>query len=358
MNYTEEIQKLAAAPLVSDDYENDGSDRTSFLKDRVMPGIKKKTYGVAGAMAGAAVGAGLGLAGKKTTRAAYKKLYSPEVGKKLSQAFGESFGQSHEMAANLRKTRKALQKPIQFAFRPEFAKARAITAAGAGAFAMAPKGKEVGKIVGTANEFNKQYTKQFGYQPSEEELDKVLKLDTKNNKFHRSVSDFLYTPNAMTKSEFRDRKKVDGLMDTPYVRNKMASDYIEEIEKRAMSFDAMQQVGKTVNRLAKPLPYVLGGTGALLLGVPSYMAANGATYENDKHRKAKVGAATLAGTAIGGAVGGSIGKDMRDIATSVYDKVSDPMAAAQKMKDVAKDYKNLYKRTVETGKAIKKTFGK
>lgn len=351
MNYKLEIQKIAATgnPIISDNFEHDKSDRTTFFKDRVMPGLKTKTYGLAGAMAGATVGAGLGLAGKKLTRAAYRKAFSSDMSKQIGKAFGESLKGSHEMASKIRKIKKATAKPVKFLVGPELAKARALTAAGAGALAFAPTGKEIGKIVGNIGALNKQYIDQFGIEPSEDDIFKATKLDPERNKVHRSMADFFYTPNAMTKSKFREQRQIQNMSENTgispagiNVRSKVANEYIQEIEK----------VAANASTIKKALPVATGLAGAAFTAVPAGMLASSVIYDDDKKSKLKKGAIMAGGATIGGTIGTTIGRDIVDIGNGIARKVSHPEDTVKKVGDILSDYKFVADRAAQAGKAF------
>lgn len=363
-------------PLVSQNYETDNSDRTSFVKDRLMPNIQSKGNALIGATGGALVGAGLGLAGKKAVRAGYKKALSSDFSKQLGKALGESFQGNHELYANLKKFKSATKKPAKLIFGPEMAKTRALAAAGAGAITFGAKGKEVGRVVGDVSNLKKQYVAQFGVEPTESELLDVAKLDPKN-KTHRKMMNYFYTPNAMTKSTTRSiRQMYDGpesigkntdnvnTLVGPFYQSSYSGMYKskfahvdnDSLEKVAEIKDKIHDIATSMGKIhdsavrfgrgaekgLKTVPYITGAVGGATAAVPSYFFANSLVADDDKHRGKKIAAMTLAGTGAGSVLGGAIGKDTADVITGVSKKISHPLKTgldgANKYKDMIRSF--------------------
>lgn len=359
-------------PLVTPNFETDNSDRTTFVKDRLLPNLKSSANAAAGALGGAVLGAGVGLAGRKMTRAGYKALISSDLSKRIGKTMGEMAQQNHELYAQSKKIKRAVKKPVSMFFGPELAKARALAAAGAGAATMAPKGKEVGRVIGNVSDLKKQYVAQFGVEPSEAELLEAAKLNP-NNKTHRKISKYFYTPNAMTKSTTRNIRQMYNAPKTigknPDAMTSMVGPVYQQMHPGMANFRTAQSesadmekiaglkekiyesaklaksVQNVTERASKIAPYVGAGIGASLALPPAYLASKGLVSDDDKRRSLKRTVGTVGGATVGGAIGAVALNDAAGLVHGVVSKASNPiktgLGGVNKYKDIIKNVANI-----------------
>lgn len=313
-------------PIIDQNYEQNHSDRTSLFKDRIIPNVKSTAAGLAGGVGGAVIGAGLGMAGKKISTAALKKALTSETGKKISSTITNNAVKNPDIYLKA----KMLKKPAKMFFSPEMSKTRSVAAAGAGALAMAPMGKEIARTATNVSSLQKQYRSQFGVDPTEQELLSAANLNM-NSRVGRSVSKLFNTPNAMTKSTFRDSKLLNSSDDIQrtigqtrmYDRSrdgqpKLASEIDSIIEKIAINKNTIEQTNKVISKVAPKVGTALGATAMI---PSSYILGRQLTDDDTKHRglKRAIGVATAAGT--GAAIGRFISKDMSDALTGASNKI-------------------------------------
>lgn len=343
--------------LITDDYLSDKSDRTSLVKDRVIPNLKAKAYGLSGATIGAAAGAGLGLAGRKITRTALKQAFSPKVTEFLKKNVSENLSKSHGVYADARKFKRLVKKPMNALFSDDMAKTRGLIAGATGAAAGAKIGGRTGEVAGNTSRLRELYRKQFGVEPNENEIFDAARLNPKS-RVDRSLYKFFYTPESMTKSTFRNNKQLGSIhqsinnsnrlnqnqMTMPRNQFKDANEYSDLIEKTALKIlskekmkmmaDSIKRAEKKVNLGAKYAP-IAGGTlaGVSLIG-PSRMASKVMVDSDSSNRKIKRRAIETGVIGTGMATGAIMGRNTGDLSKSIYSKVRDPKDIVDKGKKV------------------------
>lgn len=361
-------------PLVTPNYETDKSDRTTFVKDRLLPNLKSSANATVGALGGAVLGAGLGLAGRKATRAGYKALISSDLSKQIGKAMGEAAQQNHELYAQAKKVKRAVKKPVAMFFGPEMAKARALTAAGAGAITMGAKGKEVGRVAGNISDLKKQYVAQFGVEPSEAELLEAAKLNP-NNRTHRQISKYFYTPNAMTKSTTRNIRQMYNAPKTvgknPDAMTSMVGPVYQQMYSGMSNFRTAQSECLDIEKIAgmkeqiygaaefarkaqdvtekasKVAPKIGAGIGGTLMLAPAYFASKSVVSDDDKHKTLKRTIGTVGGTALGAGIGAATLGEAAGLANGIAKKVSNPvktgLQGVNKYRDIIDELAKLKK---------------
>lgn len=359
-------------PIVDKNFEENHSDRTSLIKDRIIPNVKTSMSGAVGAAGGAVLGAGLGLATRKVSRGAMKKVLNSEANKKVLKSLSGELAKNPELYTKI----KRAQKPVNMFFGPEMAKTRGVMAAGAGALAMAPKGRDIAKVTSNVSDLKKQYVAQFGVEPTESEMMEVAKLNPKN-RTHRALSNLFYTPNAMTKSNFREMRQMYNVPNSlgkdpkelgnmvmpsrahyPHVSNfnyygydtpssatstglnKRAYSYVDTIEKIAIDAQSIAKANETIRKVA---PVAGAALGSAVAFPAAKMFTNHLTADDAKGRKLKRALGTAAGTSLGGLTGGVLLKDVADAATSVSDKVI--LYPKKTLVDGVKNYAKIFKRS-------------
>lgn len=190
--YKEQIIKEA-----KDKKEKDANE-TQWMKDRVVPAIRSEGRALAGGAVGAAVGAVGGAAGSKATSAALKRVVNnKDISKTVSKYIRKKTGIPTTPGIN--------KKVVDFATNPKFKKARLGLAAASGAASWAPVGARTGRVVGDMRDLEKKTRKELHREPTEKEYKAVARLSD-NNYFDRKVGRLINNPNAIVKSNLRERK--------------------------------------------------------------------------------------------------------------------------------------------------------
>lgn len=286
----------------------DKKNRTSFVKDRIIPNVRNKVFGgiagAGGALTGAGIGYGISKIKQDAVNRGIRRAGSAIVDKALEN------GVINQESAN---------KVMNSLSDGRLRKAKGILAAGAGAIALAPKAKELGKVVERTSSLRKKHLKEFGTEPTEEDYEEVARLNP-DNKLHEKTRELFYTPETIVKSKKRD-ESLGRRMDRESEGNaeKTSGLYVNEIEKLAVSIQKSS------------IPKITSG----ILAVPgAYLGAKAVKTSldpDDKHPVIKKGLGAVAGGSLAGGLGYGLGKDGVD----VIDKLSD-----------------IYKNTSNTGKEV------
>lgn len=174
-SYKEEIFKVAS----SNQEENE--NRTKWVKDRVAPAMKSERH----ALKGGAIGAGIGAAGAVLGSQATSML-TKQIVKKKGMPTPDS----------------AIYKAFTA---PQFRKARLGVSAAMGAANLAPKGAKTGRVVGDMKDLEKQTRAELHREPTEKEYKNVARLND-NNAFDRKLGRLINNPNAIVKSNLREKQ--------------------------------------------------------------------------------------------------------------------------------------------------------
>lgn len=287
----------------------DKKNRTSFVKDRILPNARNKIVGDAAGVAGAITGAGLGYATTKIKQGARN-----EALKKVILKGTEGAVQKGTMNQN---TAEQIAKIISAP--GAMSKARGLIAAGAGAIALAPKAKEFGKVVERTRSLRKKHLAEFGTEPTEDDYKQVAKLKS-NNKIQNSMQDLFYTPESVVKSKKRDLsldKRMNRESDKQLGYRKFATEYIDDLVKIA----SVTVPKVTAITLATPSA-LLGGKAADVYLDP-----------DSKHRKAKILGVSALSAGAAGTMGHFMGKD----GVAIYKE------QAEKLKPIVEVIKNRNK---------------
>lgn len=268
-------------------------NRTSLIKDRVLPNARNAVFATTAGLGGALAGAGLGYAASKIKKGATNTLIRKAGNKVLGGAVSK--GRINQQTAD---------KMIGSLTDGKLSKIRGVIGASAGAMAVAPKAKELGRIAERTTSLRKKHLNAFGTEPTEEDYEQAARLDPKN-KLHQKTRQLFYTPESMIKSKKRDislNSRIDE-ESASNVMKKMSSYYVEEIEKRASKAVKASLIG--AGALAVPGMYLGGKATSTVLDPDA------------KARKTRVAAGALTGGALAGGLGYGLTKDSIDFGNSI-----------------------------------------
>lgn len=356
--------------IISDNYMDDKSDRTSIVKDRILPNVNSKIVGGTMGIGGAVVGAGLGLAGRKAIGGARRALMRQGATSQIGKMMGDGAAKLYSNGIDVSR----LKKPAKVMFSPEYRKARQLLSAGAGAAYLAPKAKRTGEVISNTNSLKKQYRNQFGVDPSESELFEAAKLNPRK-RTDRALSKMFYTPNSMTKSTFRNIRQMNRMPNvlnpneqvmngsnmvpvygagysTPYMNNysmlnsfsgqsqglnKYSSEYDVDMIKVAdyknkINIESVKKVKESIGKANKVSPYVGGAAGALLTAPTANLLSSSFIAEDEPNAKLKKALINVGATGAGALAGGSIAKTSTSLANDLANKVTNPRTIADPIK--------------------------
>lgn len=174
--YKEEIFKEAATKQEKDE------NRTKWIKDRVMPAMRSENHAFKGGAIGAGVGATGAMLGSQVTSALTKHIVKKKGIPAPDSAIYKAFTS------------------------PKFRKARLGISAAMGAARMAPKGAKTGRVIGDMKDLENKTRTELHREPTEKEYKAVARLD-ENNAFDRKLGRLINNPNAIVKSNLRQKKQ-------------------------------------------------------------------------------------------------------------------------------------------------------
>lgn len=327
----------------------DRKNRTRIGRDRLKPLLKNEAAGMVSGTLGAGIGAGAGYGIHRGVVNTRKYVGGTEFGADLAKKFGErgkTFGNRINKSVNGRKILKKLENPTKILFSKEFGKYRNLAAAAGGAAYLAPKFREMGKVMDRTKTFQKQHLKSFGTEPTENEYLQAANLNP-TKKSHQMAYEMFNTPDALIKSKKRDvtlNNKVNpsggniGVSNNSQpARMQMKFAYEEQALMPMLKTAGINNVLSTAQKYAPKAGAI--GMGALM-GATSGATTSKMVDDDAKFRKTKIALGTAAGAAGGAVLGKRLAGDTSSLASGVYNKILDPKSG---FKDSAKDFgKEVY----------------